>query len=109
MGRDAKVFIVDKIKPDTPPGAIQLAYLDERDVIVRGFNHNCPCGCGSLSYMGIDRSVNVNTACWTVESGNFRDVSTLTLSPSVGIGSGRGPNGGFHWHGYLENGMFVER
>ncbi len=30
-----------------------------------------------------------------------------TLAPSIGIGRQEG--GGYHWHGYLENGEFVER
>ena len=32
----------------------------------------------------------------------------VTLSPSIGFAKD-GATGQFHWHGYLEDGMFVER
>lgn len=107
MARNATAFIVDKITPDTKPGAIKLVIGEE--LTVRGFEHNCPCGCGSLSYMGIDRRFNTEQATWKVESGSFHDIAMLTLSPSIGIGRSQGLNGGFHWHGFLENGVFVEK
>ena len=30
----------------------------------------------------------------------------VTLSPSIGFGK---LNGSYHWHGFLENGVFVEK
>ncbi len=38
-------------------------------------------------------------AKWTATQGNFDDVTTLTLSPSVAMGC-------CGWHGYLRNGVF---
>lgn len=103
MGHDAKAFIVDQMDVPGVAGAIVLIKSD--DGTLNGINHCCPCGCGSWSYMGINPKV--NTQIWSVQGSEWPNV---TLAPSIGIRRRQSdPGSGFHWHGYLENGIFVER
>jgi len=70
-----------------------------------GLVHNCPCGCGALGSLWFEGSGRQVT--WTV-SGEW---PKATLSPSIGFhGKSDSPKGadGFHWHGYLRNGVFEE-
>lgn len=70
-----------------------------------GFIHGCPCGCGTRSAMWFEGEENAGGPKWTV-TGEWPKV---TMSPSIGIGRGREPCiAGFHWHGYLREGVFVE-
>ena len=51
-------------------------------------------------------------ACGTVSESFTGEWPKVTLTPSIGIrydGQGNAPVSGYHWHGYLENGVFVER
>jgi hypothetical protein len=70
-----------------------------------GIVHGCPCGCGSSTLLyfracGLDGAQE-----WDV-TGEWPNV---TLKPSIGIRDGSGVAGKFHWHGFLENGIFVEK
>lgn len=106
MARNAKVFVVEKLEfNNAPAGAIEI--ITSPRLTVGGINHACPCGCGKVSYMGIDPDYNTQHATWKVESGNFRELDTLTLSPSIGIGP-KNDQGKYHWHGFLHNGVFIE-
>lgn len=105
MSRDARAFIVVKMETPGQAGAVQLVRHLETQAIV-GFNHACPCGCGNWSWMRIQPEGSFPT--WTIQSGSFDDLATLTLSPSIGI-KPQDAQGRYHWHGFLENGVFVER
>ena len=72
------------------------------DPIRQGIIHKCPCGCGaagSLFFAGSGRPVT-----WTV-SGEWPKV---TLSPSIGFWGHNTRDQGYHWHGYLRDGIFEE-
>lgn len=71
-----------------------------------GLIHTCPCGCGKFGavYWKNPREGGVN---WTV-TGEWPNAS---LNPSIGFkGGSDSPKGsdGYHWHGYLRNGVFEE-
>lgn len=83
------------------PGGYQFLERQDRRV---GIVHSCPCGCGRKTAIRF-RGSGLGGDEWDVK-GEWPDV---TLSPSVGIGRGQGPNGGYHWHGFLENGYWNER
>jgi hypothetical protein len=86
------------------PGAYYFLVLEEGGAPI-GMTHSCPCGCGGLSTIFFKNApIDLgNRPTWSVE-GTWPKV---TLKPSIGITFGRpGPQ---HWHGYLENGIFVER
>lgn len=68
-----------------PPGAFILGTTIEH------WNLCCP-GCGKLG--GPKEG-----AKWSITSGSFDDVTTLTLSPSIAKSC-------CGWHGYLKNGVF---
>lgn len=71
---------------------------------VGGWIHGCPCGCGRRSAMWFEGHENAGGPKWSV-TGDFQKA---TMNPSIGIGRGEAGNGGFHWHGYLRNGVFEE-
>jgi hypothetical protein len=71
-----------------------------------GIIHACPCGCGGRSALFFRGKGHGNQE-WEV-TGEWPKV---TLSPSIGIrydGAGNGSSSGYHWHGYLRNGIFEE-
>jgi hypothetical protein len=84
-------------------GAYHFVYYHEPSRKV-GIVHGCPCGCGSSTLLyfrgaGIDPKHE-----WDVEG----EWPNVTLKPSIGIKNASGESG-YHWHGFLENGVFVER
>jgi hypothetical protein len=111
MNRNAVAFEVPKDDKDQNVGQ-PGAYYFHRDSDMPGVNvgiiHGCPCGCGGRSilfFKGYGQGWNE----WEA-TGEWPKV---TLSPSIGIRMGkdgkRPEGGGYHWHGYLENGVFVEK
>lgn len=102
---------VKAVEVDPPHNNILAAgefYFINRDGVKRvGIIHSCPCGCTGLSAIFF-RGMGAGQQEWDV-TGEWPNV---TLSPSIGIrydGKGcTGPNGGYHWHGYLRNGWFEE-
>lgn len=105
MSRDARAFIVDKMEMPGQAGAVHLVRHPETKTVV-GFNHACPCGCGMWSWMRIESQSGFPH--WEITAGSFDDLATLTLAPSIGIRP-QNAQGQYHWHGFLENGVFVER
>lgn len=67
-----------------------------------GIVHACPCGCGARSAIWF-RGRGRGRAEWDVVG----DWPKVTLRPSIGIKPVI--DGRYHWHGYLEAGVFVER
>ena len=107
MARNAKAIIVETLDYSTPGPAGAVQFTCGPSGKKSGWIHNCPCGCGILSFMGFDPEMNVPAATWQVTAGSLDDLDSLTLAPSIGI---KGPEGQqYHWHGYLERGVFVER
>lgn len=105
--RDARAFEVtgdDPREKQAAPGAYKFMYSADGQRKI-GIIHACPCGCGGRSAMWFEGMGQYHAGGpeWKV-TGEWPNV---TLSPSIGIG--RKPEGGYHWHGYLENGVFVER
>lgn len=68
-----------------------------------GITHACPCGCGGKGAMWFTGMADAGGQEWDVKG----EWPKVTLSPSIGFG--RLKTGGYHWHGFLENGVFVER
>lgn len=114
MARDATAFEVPNSEhPDAKkPGAYHFLLAPEGLSNVAagermGIVHACPCGCGGLTALWFRGKGPINADAWDV-TGEWPNV---TLSPSIGVkydGAGNGPTH-YHWHGYLENGVFVER
>lgn len=108
MPRNAKLFIVDNMDSPGVPGAIQPVYWNDSDLVV-GFNHACPCGCGAWSWIRLHNPEGAKFDRWLVMEGKIPgDIEHLRLSPSIGIRP-KDAAGRYHWHGYIENGSFVER
>jgi hypothetical protein len=77
-------------------------WLVASDGTKRGINYGCPCGCG------VTRAFNFNIPGAHQWDGNEEKPS---ITPSLGIypKDGRSQDGsGYHWHGYLRNGVFQE-
>lgn len=87
-------------------GAYSFMVVDGQRV---GITHACPCGCGRLSALWFRGSRHFKT---DGKLGDEWDVvgewPKVTLTPSIGMGRGDGPSGGFHWHGYLTAGEWRE-
>ncbi len=101
MVRNAAAFEVPADNHEYAPGSYRFIHREGVDGPV-GIIHGCPCGCGAGSAMFF-KGRGDGRAEWDV-SGEWPNV---TLSPSIGIRKDAG--GSFHWHGFLENGVFVER
>ena len=91
---------MDQIK--AAPGAF-FYYTSEGFGEGSGIVHSCPCGCGKVGSINFDPS---RRPCWT----NNGNKEKPTLKPSVGIRPWDGDTDveadGFHWHGYLKNGVW---
>lgn len=105
MPRNAQSFVVDKMEYPSKAGAVMFVRHPDKDLVV-GFSHACPCGCGQWSF------IRLNPEGWAPDTIPFwnrtGDDLHMTLTPSIGI-KPQDKNGAYHWHGYLENGVFVER
>jgi hypothetical protein len=108
MPRNARAFEVeadDGGRNISQPGAYHFLHYENPEVNI-GIIHGCPCGCGesaALFFRGLSRGQQE----WDV----LGEWPNVTLFPSIGIRYGRGTDpsgGGYHWHGYLRNGVFEE-
>src|SRR6266853_5178599 len=101
MGRDAVAFEVEEASPARyEPGAFSFLHNSAGERV--GIVHACPCGCSrrtSLLFRGKGHDGHDE---WDV----LGEWPKVTLSPSIGIA--KQPTGGYHWHGFLEGGVFVE-
>lgn len=116
--RNAKAFLVepgDLYEVRHRAGACMFLYAprsDMQDSPPVGIIHACPCGCEGLSALYFQGLGNGKPE-WSVE-GSWIGYNgpTITCRPSIGIKLGCGeldnrPDG-YHWHGYLTNGVFEE-
>ncbi len=107
MPKNAQSFIVTSIDGPSKPGAIQFVTrykgVEAKGPVV-GFNHACPCGCGKWSFIRLNPEhwEPGTTPMWTRTGDDLH----MTLSPSIGIKPQTAA--GYHWHGYLRNGVFEE-
>lgn len=76
-----------------PPGSIIFVYNQPFSGPF-GMEHNCPCGCGNISYCGLTPPSPPGRSHWQFNE----DIVNPTLSPSLQMGFP------CKWHGYLENG-----
>jgi hypothetical protein len=100
--RNAPCVIVDDLPFNAPAGHTMFA----RDAAgIAGLLFGCPCGCGS------------HFGGWTLfrkPSGWGFDGNTEkpTVTGSFGCGANQdspvGPDGQYHWHGFLKAGVFEE-
>lgn len=104
MARNAEAYEVSREEAcgDRKPGA--YAFMINQAGQRMGIVHNCPCGCGRWSAMWFKGLADAGGPEWEVKG----EWPKVTLSPSIGIGKDQ-TTGRFHWHGYLEDGVFVER
>lgn len=113
--RNAVAFeIEDEKHPDArKPGAFHfLRAYDDYGSVKKGerlgIAHACPCGCGGLTALWFRGKGPINADSWDVVG----EWPKVTLTPSIGIkydGNGNRQVNPYHWHGFLENGVFVER
>ncbi len=90
------------------PGAF-FYYLKFEGDEVSGIINSCPCGCGALGSLNLDPKEKAESGrpLWT----NSGTREKPTLSPSVGA-KAHAPgqdkeSDGYHWHGYLRDGVWV--
>jgi len=109
MPYNARAFQVERDDQDqnvSKAGAYYFIYRGDCEDPI-GVLHGCPCGCGGRSILFFKGSQSGHDE-WDV----IEDWPLVTLSPSIGIkydNQGNKPTNGYHWHGYLEDGIFVER
>lgn len=98
---NVRSFIVDKIEHPGKAGAILFTTKFESEEI-NGFVHACPCGCGIWS--GIHFRNYNKEPMWDRTGDDLH----MTLTPSIGIHHVETGKSGYHWHGFLRNGVFEE-
>ncbi len=103
--RNAKAFEVDTAEHPDVRKAGAYVFMYNQAGVRMGITHACPCGCGSRSAMWFKGLADAGGEEWDVVG----EWPNVTLSPSIGIGRCEGPYGSYHWHGYLEKGVWVER
>lgn len=84
------------------PGSFYY-YSRGEDLDDAGIIHSCPCGCGKLCSLPL---VKQQGPVWRLTGSREKP----TLAPSVGIGAWDGETkeaDGYHWHGWLRDGVWV--
>lgn len=103
MKRNAAAVIVDELPWDAPAGHIR--YRKSETGEIDGLSFGCPCGCGA--HYGASF---VKPHSWTFDG----NVEKPTVNPSLGCyptgnrAADIGPDGVYHWHGFLRVGVFEE-
>jgi Family of unknown function (DUF6527) len=98
MKRNARAFEVAEYKDLHKAGAYQ--FWPDRT----GIHFGCPCGCGTIGGIEFKR---VGLNGWEI----FGTWPNATARPSIGFsGDWDSPkrSDGYHWHGYITDGMFEE-
>lgn len=102
MKRNAVARQVAGYEEAKQAGDFYFVYVDG-DVEAAGMVHTCPCGCGQFGSLWF-KGKRSGGAEWQV-SGQWPKV---TLTPSIGFWGQNSDAQGFHWHGYLRDGVFEE-
>lgn len=114
MKRNAPAVLVETITDESnPPGAFKYTGLHGFDGGPYGMNFLCPCGCGAMHGASFD---NVPPEALTrFKQGGWHwngDRERPTITPSLGCYPTHHDQSvgkdGYHWHGYLKNGVFEE-
>ena len=100
--RNAVAKQVQEFRPGPKLEAGEYIFV-EKDGRKIGLHHGCPCGCGLIGGIYF-RGAGLGTPEWDV-SGEWPNVS---LTPSIGFYGQNERAQGYHWHGYLRNGVFEE-
>mgnify|MGYP000845567728 CR=1 FL=1 len=91
---DVPAQLVDELGPGSPPGSFR--YWSQRaDGVPEGLNFSCPCGCGAIY------GAHWRPGGWTWDG----DLRSPTVRPSLGCYAAEG---GYHWHGWLSAGKFIQ-
>jgi hypothetical protein len=100
--RNAAAVIVEDFPFDTPAGHLRYTRTDGKVV---GILFGCPCGCGARY-----GAVFEEPQPWTFDG----NIEKPTVNPSLGCyptgkkAANFGPDGVYHWHGFLRAGVFEE-
>ncbi len=102
MKRNAPCVVVDELPFRAPAGHTMYHWNAERQVIALSFG--CPCGCGA--HHG-GRFTGPNP--WGFDGNEQRPTVTGSFGcyPSYRDES-IGPDGKYHWHGFLKDGVYEE-
>ena len=99
--RNAVAFEAKTGDENSLPGAYRFTENGSGEIV--GMTHGCPCGCGSQGFMWFEGKADAGGQEWSVEG----EWPKVTLRPSIGFGMDR-TTGQYHWHGFLNNGVFEE-
>ena len=102
MARNAIAKEVQELRPGPTLGPGEYIFFDFNGKRA-GIHHGCPCGCGAIGALAF-RGSGMGMAEWDV-AGEWPKAS---LTPSIGFYGRNRREQGFHWHGFLRNGVFEE-
>lgn len=112
--RNAKALEVsDSIATEgLPPGAIKYFGIYKFDGVY-GMHFTCPCGCGAVHGVHFPAPAEAPPDVRARPTWEWNgDRARPSLTPSLGLHVSHhnkvGPDGKYHWHGYLTDGEFVE-
>jgi hypothetical protein len=100
--RNAEAKEVQELRPGATLGPGEYIFFVRDNGVKAGINFGCPCGCGQVG--GIDFKEANQGQGWEV-TGEWPNTSA---TPSIGFYGSNKREQGFHWHGYLRNGVFEE-
>ncbi len=79
---------------DLLPGTASVRTLEDGHTL---FTWVCPCGCGAVSFVGIEISPDASKHEWGWDG----DKEKPTLTPSLQ------QNSACRWHGFMTDGLFI--
>lgn len=79
---------------DLAPGTANIRTLDDGHTI---FTYVCPCGCGAVTFVGIEVDPDASRHEWKWDGNKEKP----TLEPSLQ------QNSACRWHGFMRDGQFV--
>ena len=90
-----------KFGESLPPGGYY--FVSTRHHERAGIVHGCPCGCGQNTLMYFRGCALDGAESWKIEG----EWPNVTAWPSIGLH--KQESGSYGWHGFLENGVFIEK
>jgi hypothetical protein len=103
--RNAPCVIVQELPFDAPAGHTTFDRDASGNLV--GMTFGCPCGCGGHYGASFGNGPNRR---WTFDGNTEKPTVTPSLGCyPAGSQSPVGPDGHFHWHGFLRSGIFEER
>lgn len=100
--RNAPFVIVDSLPWDAPAG--HAVFDRDGTGAVTRLQFGCPCGC--CAHYGASFGPNK----WSFDGNEQKPTVTPSLGcyPTGKKAAAVGPDGTYHWHGFLRNGVFEE-